>query len=73
MYWHLLTFMEKAYLDAHNWYTENQQNLGAYRGEWIAFTSDGVIAHDFDVEFKQTKREIVFRFAEPVKLSQDRS
>lgn len=38
--------MEKAYLDAHNWYTENQQNLGAYRGEWIAFTSDGVIAHD---------------------------
>ncbi|WP_295619581.1 retropepsin-like aspartic protease [Chamaesiphon sp. GL140_3_metabinner_50] len=38
--------MEQAYIDAHNWYTKNQQKLGAYRGEWIAFTSDGVIAHD---------------------------
>jgi Aspartyl protease len=38
--------MEKIYVDAHNWYLENQQNLGIYRGEWIAFTSNGVIAHD---------------------------
>jgi hypothetical protein len=38
--------MEKMYIDAHNWYLENQQKLDLYRGEWIAFTSNGVIAHD---------------------------
>jgi hypothetical protein len=38
--------MEQKYIDAHNWYVDNQQNLGMYRGEWIAFTSSGVIAHD---------------------------
>jgi Aspartyl protease len=38
--------MEQKYIDAHNWYVENQQKLGIYRGEWIAFTSNGVIAHD---------------------------
>jgi Aspartyl protease len=38
--------MEQVYLDAHDWYVKNQQKLGKYRGEWIAFTSNGVIAHD---------------------------
>jgi Aspartyl protease len=38
--------MEKTYIDAHNWYLENQQKLDLYLGEWIAFTSNGVIAHD---------------------------
>jgi hypothetical protein len=38
--------MEQVYLDAHNWYVKNQQRLAKYRGEWIAFTSNGVIAHD---------------------------
>jgi hypothetical protein len=38
--------MEKTYIDAHNWYLGNQQKLDIYRGEWIAFTSNGVIAHD---------------------------
>jgi hypothetical protein len=46
--------MEQKYIDAHNWYVENQQNLGMYRGEWIAFTSNGVIAHDSP---KETLRE----------------
>jgi hypothetical protein len=38
--------MEKTYIDVHNWYLENQQKLDLYRGEWIAFISNGVIAHD---------------------------
>ena len=38
--------MERVYLDAHDWYVKNQQRLAEYRGEWIAFTSNGVIAHD---------------------------
>ncbi len=38
--------MEQKHIDAHNWYLKNQQNLGIYRGEWIAFTSNGVIAHN---------------------------
>jgi hypothetical protein len=38
--------MEKIYIDAHNWYLENQQKLDLYLGEWIAFTGNGVIAHD---------------------------
>ena len=42
--------MEKIYIDAHNWYLENQQKLDLYRGEWIAFTSNGVIAHDYPEE-----------------------
>ncbi len=38
--------MEQVYLDAHDWYLKNQQKLVKYRGEWIAFTSNGVVAHD---------------------------
>jgi hypothetical protein len=48
--------MEQKYLDAHNWYIENQQKLGIYRGEWIAFTSNGVIAHHR--EYLQTIAQI---------------
>jgi hypothetical protein len=108
--------MEQKHIDAHNWYLKNQQNLGIYRSEWIAFTSNSVIAHNreylktipqiepertdfvlarvheydcweppkfrgvrfqtmrtndrsgifdlFDIEFKQTSRQIVFRIAD---------
>ena len=34
--------MEQVYLDAYDWYVKNQQRLA----EWIAFTSNGVIAYD---------------------------
>jgi hypothetical protein len=30
---------------ADQWYRKNRRSLKAYRGEWIAFTADGVIAH----------------------------
>jgi hypothetical protein len=33
---------------ADEWYQKNRHALKPYRGEWVAFTADGVIAHDKD-------------------------
>lgn len=32
----------------HQWHKENPHILKQYRGEWIAFTADGIIAHHQD-------------------------
>ncbi len=31
-----------------DWYNANRSQLRKYRGEWIAFTNEGVVAHDKD-------------------------
>ncbi|PSB01817.1 hypothetical protein [Merismopedia glauca] len=33
---------------ADKWYQKNRRALKPYWGEWVAFTADGVIAHDRD-------------------------
>jgi len=37
--------MNKFYQNPNDWYRENRQQLKLYRGEWIAFTKEGIIAH----------------------------
>ena len=38
--------MNENYADAKEWRKANHHKLKKYRGEWIIYTKDGVIAHD---------------------------
>ena len=38
--------MKKQYKTPDDWYSSNKSQLRKYKSEWIAFTNDGVIAHD---------------------------
>lgn len=38
--------MKKQYKTPNDWYSSNKSQLRKYKSEWIAFTNDGVIAHD---------------------------
>jgi hypothetical protein len=40
--------MEAEYPTAKEWYKANRPKLKKYRGEWIAYTNQGVISHDRD-------------------------
>lgn len=40
--------MEPEYPTANDWYKSHRRELKKYRGEWIAYTSKGVISHDRD-------------------------
>jgi hypothetical protein len=40
--------MVAEYATANEWYKANRRNLKKYRGEWIAYTNQGVISHDRD-------------------------
>lgn len=37
--------MNKVYQTPREWYKDHRHQLKRYRGQWIAFTKDGVIAH----------------------------
>ncbi len=38
--------MSENYINAKEWRKANRQKLKKYRGEWVIYTKDGVIAHD---------------------------
>ena len=40
--------MSKKYNSAKEWRKANYQKLKQYRGEWIIYTKDGVVAHHQD-------------------------
>jgi hypothetical protein len=40
--------MKESYQNPEEWYQEHQQELREYVGEWIAYSKDGVVAHDRD-------------------------
>jgi len=40
--------MAPEYPTAKEWYKANRRDLKKYRGEWIAYTNQGVISHDRD-------------------------
>jgi ABC-type microcin C transport system permease subunit YejE len=40
--------MKQTYQTPNDWYNTNRSQLRKYRGEWIAFTNEGVVAHDKD-------------------------
>ncbi|NJM62395.1 MAG: hypothetical protein HC849_22905 [Oscillatoriales cyanobacterium RU_3_3] len=40
--------MTAEYATAKEWYKANRPTLKKYRGEWIAYTNQGVISHDRD-------------------------
>ena len=42
--------METEYPTANEWYNANRRGLKKYRGEWIAYTNNGVISHDPDYD-----------------------
>ncbi len=46
--------MKKQYKTPDEWYSSNRSQLRKYKSEWIAFTNEGVIAHDKDL-FKVSK------------------
>ena len=46
--------MKKQYKTPNDWYSSNKSQLRQYKSEWIAFTNDGVIAHDKNL-FKVAK------------------
>jgi hypothetical protein len=41
--------MEKKYQTPDEWYKNNKNELRKYKSEWIAFTNEGIIAHDKDL------------------------
>ncbi|WP_445242837.1 DUF5678 domain-containing protein [Microcoleus sp. POL10_C6] len=40
--------MEAEYTTAKEWYKANRRELKKYRGQWIAYTNQGVISCDRD-------------------------
>lgn len=42
--------MTAVYATANEWYKANRRDLKKYRGEWIAYTNQGVISHDRDYD-----------------------
>lgn len=50
--------MNKVYQTPSEWYKDHYRELKKYRGQWIAFTKEGVIAHHRDY---QTMRESIDR------------
>ncbi len=55
------------------WLQNNRKELAKYAGEWIAFTNEGVIAHDKNGKIlAQKAREItldfVFKFVHPLEI-----
>jgi Retroviral aspartyl protease. len=40
--------MEPEYATTNDWYKANRPKLKIYRGQWIAYTNQGVISHDRD-------------------------
>jgi hypothetical protein len=42
--------MEVAYTTANEWYEANRRELKKYRGQWIAYTNEGVISGDGDYD-----------------------
>ena len=40
--------MEPEYATTNDWYKANRPQLKIYRGQWIAYTNQGVISHDRD-------------------------
>ena len=42
--------MEAEYTTAKDWYKANRQGLKKYRGQWIAYTNEGVISGDQDYD-----------------------
>ncbi len=37
--------MSENYQTTQEWYKHNRHQLKRYRGQWIAYTKDGIIAH----------------------------
>lgn len=42
--------MEPEYATTNDWYKANRPQLKKYRGQWIAYTNQGVISHDRDYD-----------------------
>ena len=42
--------MEAEYTTAEEWYKANRRELKKYRGQWIAYTNQGVISGDRDYD-----------------------
>jgi hypothetical protein len=42
--------MEAEYATAKEWYKANRRELKKYRGQWIAYTNEGVISCDRDYD-----------------------
>jgi hypothetical protein len=42
--------MEPEYATTNDWYKANRPKLKIYRGQWIAYTNQGVISHDRDYD-----------------------
>ena len=74
--------MSENYSNAKEWRKENYQKLKKYRGEWVIYTKNGVIAHDTNyramtqqIDLRQlspldyiTERIYENEFIEPVKF-----
>ncbi len=48
--------MSKLYQTPNEWYSDNKKELKKYRGEWIAFSKDGIIAHNR--QYRQLRESI---------------
>jgi hypothetical protein len=42
--------MNHTYNTPNEWYKDHKQQLKQYRGQWIAFTKDGILAHHQSVK-----------------------
>jgi hypothetical protein len=57
-----------------DWLRHNRNSLGQYAGEWIAFTTSGIISHDKDGravtrQARQTRLEYVLKYVHPLEVS----
>ena len=55
--------MSESYTNAKEWRKANYQKLKKYRGEWVIYTKNGVIAHD--ANYRAMTQQIDFRQLSP--------
>ena len=65
---------ETVYDSPADWLKNNRKSLGAFAGEWIAFTSWGVIVHNESgrtvaQEARKTKLDYVLKYVHPFEFS----
>jgi hypothetical protein len=56
--------MNESYINAKEWRKANRQKLKKYRGEWVIYTKDGVIAHDSN--YRAMTKQIDLRQLSPL-------
>ena len=65
---------EIVYDSPADWLKNNRKSLGAFAGEWIAFTSSGVIVHNKSgrivaQQARETKLDYFIKYVHPFEVS----